>query len=183
MNPTRETWKPIARWEDLYQVSNRGRVRSLDRTAMNRVGHLRTTRGRVLEPSRMKSGHLQVSLYRGGERLCTTVHTLVMAAFVGPRPPGMDICHGDSDPTNNHVSNLRYDTRRGNIEDTMATGRISRGTARHNNVLTPEQVREIRAKYVPRVYTLRMLAEEYGVSMTNIHAIVGPNSRSWNWLD
>ena len=183
MNPTRETWKPVAAWEGLYEVSDHGAVRSLDRTVMTKAGHLRTTRGRVLKPSRMASGHLQVSLYRGEERLCTTVHALVMAAFVGPRPAGMDICHKDSDPSNNHVSNLRYDTRRGNVEDTMAAGRISRGTARHNNTLTPEQVREIRAKYVPRVYTLKMLADEYGVTPTNIHAIVGPNSRSWNWLD
>lgn len=183
MNPTRETWKPVVGYEGLYEVSDHGGVRSLDRVTEYPNGMTRAFQGQVLADHSMASGHRMVDLYRSGQRWSTTVHTLVAEAFIGPRPAGMDVCHGDSDPANNLVGNLRYDTRRGNVADSVAAGRTSRGTARYNNVLTPEQVREIRQKYVPRVYTLKMLAEEYGVSATNIHAIVGPNSRSWNWLD
>lgn len=114
-----EIWKDIPGFEGLYQVSDQGRVRSVDRKipAMSRHGtrHLRTYKGKILRPGRLSSGHLSVVLGHGAAGV--TIHSLVMLAFVGPCPAGTEICHNDRNPENNHLSNLRYDTRASNLKD------------------------------------------------------------------
>jgi hypothetical protein len=113
-----ETWKAVVGFEGLYEVSDWGRVRSLDRISPKR----RT--GRILKPGTVKSGHQIVVLGRGNSRL---VHALVLTAFVGPRPAGADSCHADGDAANNHLLNLRWGTRSDNVRDMMAHGRTRSG--------------------------------------------------------
>lgn len=99
INP--EHWKKIESSGGEYIVSSRGRVKN-SRT------------GRILKPFvRGKTGHLGVQLPSGRKY----VHVLVAEAFIGERPPGLEVCHGDNDPTNNDVSNLRWDTRSANVLD------------------------------------------------------------------
>lgn len=97
-----ERWLPVPGL-DRYEVSDRGRVRG--------------RRGHLLRPSPNQSGHLRMSLYVGGGRRSFLVHQLVLTAFVGPCPPGLECCHGDGDPTNNRLGNLRWDTRPSNMAD------------------------------------------------------------------
>ncbi len=62
--------------------------------------------------------YLDVSLRLGTNvRRHTKVHHLVAEAFIGPRPPGMVVCHNNGDPLDNRVENLRYDTQANNITD------------------------------------------------------------------
>ena len=121
-NPT-EVWKDIPGYEDRYQVSNLGRVRSLPHKVRGRcpsgTEFWRVSPGKMLRPGRMPSGHLSVSLGRHNS-LC--VHYLVLLAFVGPRPDGYDVCHIDGNPENNTLENLRYDTRTENILDVFRNG-------------------------------------------------------------
>lgn len=108
-----EQWKPIVGYEGSYEVSDMGRVRSLDRTVL-RSGHEMKIRGRMLKPFRTcSSGHQSVALSRNK----FLVHRLVMAAFVGPCEDGDVVCHNNGDPTDNRLSNLRYDTQSGNMYD------------------------------------------------------------------
>lgn len=117
-----ETWKPVVGWEGFYDVSNQGRVKSVTRKIQRSNGCPQTVRERVLKQTQNKSGHMYVSLRRPGEHFPVTVHTLVMAAFVGPRPESMEVCHIDGDPTNNWASNLRYGTRSDNLHDLVRHG-------------------------------------------------------------
>jgi hypothetical protein len=64
-----------------------------------------------------------VTLSVDGDRKQCRVAPLVLEAFVGPRPPGMDCCHDDGDSTNDALSNLRWDTKRANQADTLRHGR------------------------------------------------------------
>lgn len=96
-----ETWKPVVGCEGFYEVSNEGRVRS--------------SRGRI-SGGWMSGKYRMVSLGKAGPR---QVHVLVLEAFVGKRPEGMDGCHNDGDPGNNRVENLRWGTRSSNILDTV----------------------------------------------------------------
>lgn len=72
-------------------------------------------------------GYRFVVLYNGGVKRNFYIHRLVLEAFVGPCPPGMEACHCDGDPSNNHVGNLRWDTRKENVADIDRHGRKRRG--------------------------------------------------------
>jgi hypothetical protein len=93
-----EEWRPVPGFEGQYAVSNLGRCRSLDRTVMKTtrgrpVPH--RLKGRVLTPGTGGRGYLIVAMHSA----CTYVHRLVLAAFVGPRPAGMEAAHGNGDKT------------------------------------------------------------------------------------
>ena len=67
---------------------------------------------------RHKAGYRRVALLRDGKTCFRLVHNLVLEAFVGPCPPGMEACHyPDHDKANNHLENLRWDTHAENMKD------------------------------------------------------------------
>lgn len=113
---TPERWQWVPDYAGLYEVSDRGRVRSIERV---------TTRGRRI-PSRILrtalSAYPTVGLYRDGRQRRFYVHRLVLAAFVGPCPPGMEGCHGDGDPLNANLTNLRWDWPSANNRDKTRHG-------------------------------------------------------------
>jgi hypothetical protein len=124
-----ELWLPVVKYERSYEVSSYGRVRSIDRVVTNAAGHTRLIRGRLLSPARKSQGHLHVNLYVNGVPWTSNIHQLVLIAFIGPCPPGMECCHNDGNPSNNHLDNLRWDTRSANNLD-----RIRHGTDSHKNL-------------------------------------------------
>lgn len=113
-----EQWLPILEYEGLYEVSNYGRVRSLDRidSRGNRA------HGRILRQEVRPTGHLRVTLCRGGKAKRIFVHRLVLTAFIGPVPVGMQACHNDGNPANNVPANLRWDTIVANARDRRIHG-------------------------------------------------------------
>jgi hypothetical protein len=121
-----ERWLPISGWEGAYSVSDRGRVRSerrIVRQSRNRYGadFDRTVPERILKPG-MVRGYERVSLQRDGRTQSLAVHRLVLTAFVGPCPDGMEACHGDADRTNNTLANLRWDTKSANCKERTLQG-------------------------------------------------------------
>lgn len=86
-----------------------------------------------------------VSLYGDGVKKQFPVHTIVLTAFCGPRPHGMECCHGPNhDPEDNRLSNLRWDTRKANSDDKVTAGRQAKGEAMPWAMLTEQRVVEIR---------------------------------------
>ncbi|MFC5996979.1 NUMOD4 motif-containing HNH endonuclease [Pseudonocardia hispaniensis] len=143
--PGRERWLPVVGFEGEYEVSDRGRVRSLDRILIHKNGFMRRVRGRLLTPYPITGGYLAFR----ARRRPTTVHSAVMAAFVGPRPHGMEILHWDGDPSNNHLENLRYGTPAENQDDSIRHGRHGYATRRvcpRNHRLVPPNLVPGRAK-------------------------------------
>jgi hypothetical protein len=118
---TAEHWLPVVGHEGIYEVSDRGRVRSLERVILvNGPQQVRTIRARILKQHPRDTGHMTVGL-RSPARTAH-VHHLVLEAFAGPRPPGLWGCHNDGVAANNHVSNLRWDTPQSNVHDTIRHG-------------------------------------------------------------
>lgn len=102
-------WVCVPGYEGLYEVSDEGNVRSLRRA---------TTSGRILKLIRSR-GYCFVTLSRNGHERSQAVHVLVLAAFIGPRPDGMDIRHLDGNGENNRLDNLAYGTRSENMQDAL----------------------------------------------------------------
>ena len=129
--PTIERWKPVNGHEGIYEVSSHGRVRSLDRTVTHSDGHVRRYKGKVLSAPLNPDGHPVVCLYIQRKSKVHTVHSLVAETFIGTRPEGMEVCHGDGNHTNNHVDNLRYGTRSENMLDRVRHGTHTNAAKTH----------------------------------------------------
>lgn len=122
---TTESWKSIPGYEDYYDVSDYGRIRSLQ--ASTKLGPL----GGLIKLRMQSSGHLCVDLHKNGEVTTFRVHRLVMLAFVGPCPEGQEVRHLNGIPYDNRLSNLRYGSTSENRMDS-----VEHGT--HNNASKTE---------------------------------------------
>jgi hypothetical protein len=98
------------------------------------------------------------------------IHRLVLEAFVGPQPEGMEGCHNDGNTDNNDVSNLRWDTRLNNHDDKRKHGTLPRGESHSGAKLTEDQVRRIRELIKTGVFQ-RVVAEEFGISQGTVGCI------------
>lgn len=144
MDATQEEWRPVAGFEGFVEVSNLGRVRSLDRmTVIPACGraeaYVRTLRGRILKQARHPAGYMYIS-FSGGrkQRKNAKVHHLVLEAFIGPRPEGTEGCHANDIPDDNRADNLRWDTPKANVRDKVRNGGGWKTHCKHGHELTPE---------------------------------------------
>lgn len=117
---TPEQWRPVVGYEGKYEVSDHGRVRSLDRVETTKAGVARPLTGRVLVQSTNGRGYLKVTLRSPARQVY--VHTLVLEAFVGPRPEGLEARHHDDVREHNYPSNLVWGTRSENNYDRVRNG-------------------------------------------------------------
>ncbi len=110
-----EIWKTIEGFEGLYEVSNLGRVRSLDRIRKAGYGSIAKIKGKILVPQNINhKKYLVVNLYRNEVGKHYLVHRLVANAFI-PNPNNLpEINHKDENPSNNNVSNLEWCDRKYN---------------------------------------------------------------------
>ena len=181
-----EIWRPVVGYEGLYEVSNLGRVRSLDILLIfeNRVPHAqkshleRLRHGRILKGNNhlRSKAYIQVYLCKDGTTNLQNVHTLVLSAFIGPRPHGYVANHIDSNRKNNRVSNLEWVTPRQNNLHAVQSGKHHIGAQHPDAKLTEQQVREIRQQAGEGV-SFAALGRQYGVDYTNISQIV--RRRTW----
>lgn len=174
-----ERWLPVADWEGWYEVSCRGRVRSVDRWVIH-IGdnRRRFCRGRVLTPGLVR-GYPFVGLTRPGvKRYIVTVHILVLRAFAGPPKPGEHGLHGPGGKQDNRwPENLYYGTRERNMgPDRVRDGTDSRGERSWSAKLTEAAVRDCRVRYAAGE-TQSSLAREYGVNPTTVRYAI--NGRHW----
>jgi hypothetical protein len=103
----KEEWRDILGYEGYYQVSNQGRVKSVERKVKHYYGE-RIVSERILVPLIDKDGYLNVSLSRGNKVKKGKIHRLVASAFI-PNPDNLpQINHKDECKTNNRVDNLEY---------------------------------------------------------------------------
>lgn len=117
-----EQWRPVKGFEGIYEVSDLGRVRSLDRVTLYRERFTRVYKGRVLSPKKSSDGYLWVGLYKDGECTYRYIHALVAEAFLGRRETGMEVNHLNGRKGNNRPSNLEYCTPSENMKHAYRTG-------------------------------------------------------------
>jgi DNA-binding transcriptional regulator YiaG len=197
-----EMWRNVAGFENIYQISDEGRVRSLrppnlsqrrfneadidemrrlssegvsarkiapmfgvSQTVVSKIlrGAAYKNTTHVLVPARRRDGYFFVTLAVDRKHFHKTLHSMVAAAFIGPRPKGYHVNHKDGDKTNNRADNLEYVTPSGNARHALTVLKKAKK-------LTPNEVKEIRdavANGTPR----KQVAEQFGVSVHMVHAI------------
>lgn len=164
-----EIWKPVV-GHPHYEVSNYSRVRSVARTVTH---HTRCCgkpviyrfKGKLLSVLLRPDGRPVVALGHGRQFL---VYRLMLEAFVGPCPKGMEACHNDGNPGNNKLANLRWDTRSANEFDKVLHGAIHCGERHWNAKLSDAQVADIRAAVKSGSASQIALATRYRVSPSHI---------------
>jgi hypothetical protein len=124
--------------------------------------------------------HLFISLWINKRTYSRFVHRLVLEAFVGPCPEGMECCHYDGNPLNNHLGNLRWDTHKNNEADKRRHGTLSVGEKCNHNKITADQVQQIKIDYASGSFTQQQLAEKYGVGKGVISDII--RCKTWKHL-
>jgi hypothetical protein len=164
---TAERWRPVVGWEGLYEVSDHGRVRSVDRVVMTRSGP-RSYQEKVLQPATDRKGYKQVGLRSPGQRADRKVHRLVLEAFVGPCPPGCEARHLNGAPGDNRRSNLAWGTPGEQWADKVAHGTATVGVRACGAKLNPALVRQLRAEYASGGVSQQQLADRVGVSQNTI---------------
>lgn len=170
-------WKPIFSWDGIYEVSDEGQVRSLDRIVQTAKGpqhwksKILSTKIAAEDP-----GYVLANLSSPQRRETRYVHEIVLSTFIGPRPLGMEGCHFDDNALNNRLSNLRWDYVTGNHADALRNGLIHHlhGVDVPSAKLTLEDVAWIRQN--SGLYSRRALGRKFGVSHSRICAVVNGES-------
>ena len=177
---TVEVWKPVVGHEGSYEVSDQGRVRSLDRVIMRRFGRRgayadklipKTLTGRMLRPQTCSTGYLTVSI--GGRPV--HIQWLVAAAFLGTRPSGAMVLHRNDTKADNRLSNLRYGSGHENARDAVLNGRTPVGSRHYRARLCEWTAGVIRA--LRGVWSQADLGMLFGVSASAIQGI--HDGRTW----
>lgn len=166
-----ESWLPVAGFDGVYDVSDWGRIRT-----WRSFGRGRLTEPKVMSLLRHRSGYAYVNLQRAPIKKAGFIHRLVLEAFVGPCPAGMEACHADGDRMNSRLDNLRWDTREANAADRIRHGRAPRGTKVNLARLNDDQVADVLARLKTRE-SLASIAKSYGVGESTISAVA--HGRTW----
>ena len=145
-------------WSRIYQTPQRGKFGQIVKTTVHYNGswNLLTYSGKT---------HRRVTFWPSQAR--HLVHRLVLLAFVGPCPPGMEACHfPNRNPTDNRLCNLRWGTKRDNYNDAVVHGTNAPPK------LTGQEVCRIRDRYARGGVTMQALADEYKVCLVAIWKII-----------
>ena len=178
-----EQWKAIAGFEGRYEVSDEGRVRSLDRYVMSGRGGLRPLKGQIIVPevltsNRSSATYLKVKLCKNSKHYHRQVHRLVAEAFI-PNPENKpQVNHLKRPKTNNAVNNLEWATKAEDEAYALANEEKARGSKQGSAKLNTKDVLMIRKRYANGESQYK-LANDFDISRSQIGNIV--NRKNWAW--
>lgn len=182
--PEREVWRNIKGYEVIYQVSNYGNIKSLERFFIkNRKGG--KNKMAVYQPERIRSkrynanGYLRTALWRNGKPKHCNLHRLVAEHFVLNLNDLPQVLHKDDNPRNSKWNNLEWGTQSKNIQDAASRGRGFRGSKNGNSKLKEQDIPIIR-NMLKEGRTHKYIADKFGVSQCPIGEI--KNNRAWKHI-
>jgi len=167
-----EEWKDILGYEDKYQVSNTGKVRSM---------HYNKTKGLIKEVKYFLAGYgyRTISLWKNNKNRKRSIHILVLETFGSPRPEGMQVCHINGDRFNNHIDNLKWDTPLNNTREKVKHGTQFRGEQTPNSKLKEKDILKI-YKLSNMGFTHNLIAKCFMVGQAQISRII--KGTRWNHM-
>jgi len=159
-----------------YFIDDSGTVWSI--RGKGKPGALRDVPGR-LRTQENQHGHPFIYLRVKMKRYKFYIHRLVLQAFVGPCPEGMECRHLDGNPRNNKLTNLKWGTRQENESDKVAHGTGNQGERNGMSKITWEVAEEIRKRYASGKETQKAIGMDYGISDGTVCNIV--NYKAWTF--
>lgn len=174
VRPGSEEWKPVSGFEDLYEVSNYGRVRRL---RMRFGGADRAYESpMMMKPAIYQNGYQYIMLHDKGFGRRYRVHRLVLETFVGPCPPGHDGAHLNGVRTDNGLWNLAWVSKINNQRHKELHGTKLLGTKNPKAKMTEEKVRQARRLFQDG-QTKAAIARRFGVTFATMRALL--NGETW----
>jgi hypothetical protein len=172
-----EFWKDIPGYEGRYQVSNFGRIKSLDFSVVRSNGRIYTNKSRVQKPSKDNSGYLRCAFIKNSKLVTYKVHRLVADAFCKKPNEKVEVNHIDGNKLNNNSDNLEWVSRSENIKHAFRLGLMlpKRGILNSNSKLTGKDIKHIRDEYHynnGKRGMFRKLSIGYGINKKTISQIV-----------
>lgn len=181
LNEHVEEWAPVAGFEGFYEISDHGRVKSLLRWVGAAGGKQRMIHERVLHPGLASRGYRYSSLRRDGVSHRFGVHRLVLTAFAGPCPDGMECRHLNGVRTDNRIENLRWGTKLENAKDRTLHGTENIGEKHGHSKLTEPEVIEMRKCYAVGGLSHRDIATMFGISKSQTGHIL--RGKYWKHIE
>lgn len=164
-----EIWKDIAGFEGLYQVSNKGNVRSLDRY-INSPNGRRLTKGKLLSHNKTNgNGYKICRLCKDGKQYCKYFHRLVAECFLDEN--GDVINHKNGNKGDNRASNLEWVSQKDNCQHSLSIGLTPIGEEAYFAKITDEQSFEIYKLAHDGLLSQDKIAKIYGISQTTVSEI------------
>lgn len=168
----KEIWKAIKGYNGLYEVSNKGRVRS-----WKNGPHEPRDTPIIFKKRAYSSGYLYVQLSHLNKKKHDRIHRLVAKTFI-PNPENKpQVNHKDGDKTNNNVYNLEWCTREENEKHALENGLKLMGEAHANSKLKRCEVLQIRSIYEQGWASLSEISKSYDIAVTTVSSII--NRKSW----
>lgn len=176
-----EIWKDIEGYEDYYEVSNLGRIRSKSRVAKTRNGRSHTVKSKVLSPGVWKDGYERVRFSVGGKMTGGKVHRFVANAFC-PNPENKkEVNHINGVKTDNRACNLEWMTRSENQKHAFDKGLQKPQKGSSNPKSKIDEITALTIKtFIGKKYSQTKLSELMGVSKWIIQDI--SRGKTWNHL-
>ena len=169
-SPVAETWRSVVGYMDLYEVSNLGRVRSLDRTYTLKDGRPQSAKGRIMSQTTTKCGYWSVRLRKPESRYTFRVHRLVAQAFL-ENPDGLPyINHKDENKKNNRVDNLEWCTPKYNINYGSTREKLSASHKQNPIYSKPVEQYTMDGQFIRSYPSAKEAAKQTGLYAQNIGA-------------
>lgn len=177
-----EIWKSIKGYENVYEISSLGRVRSSEKETIRNNGRKLKTNARILKTHKDHNGYVRIVIFFRGSRKTHKVHRLVAEAFLDNPESKLAINHKNNDRSDNRLENLEWCTQKENMEFCKKQNRLvnKKGEEHASSVLTEIEVLEIRRLYSTGNYTTNDLGEKYNVNFSTISDIT--RRKTWKHI-
>lgn len=162
----KEIWKPVNGYEGLYLISNKGQVKSIERTVVYSNGQINRHKSVLLKPEKTKRGYLRVTLSKNGKATRHLLHRLVAFHFVDNPLNKPEVNHKDHNKDNNDASNLEWMTHAENEKWNVICGKQAANTYK----MTEESVIELR-QLKSQGWSNYDLSQRFGINQRNVRRI------------
>jgi rRNA processing protein Gar1 len=123
----KEEWKAVKGFEGWYEISNAGRIKSINRTIVHKedrfsIGKIQTVIGKIRKPCKNNKGYLTIQLFKNSKHHKRYIHRMVAESFIINDENKKEVNHKDGNPLNNNVENLEWVTKDENMKHALDNG-------------------------------------------------------------